>query len=114
MNHRMRPVLTALCLSSALQPTALWAGGDGAPNGAKIVDESCASCHASGLMGAPRIGDSSEWQGRLQRAGSMAALLSVTQRGKGNMPPRGGESSLSDAELESAVQYMLNKSGVTY
>jgi cytochrome c5 len=28
------------------------------------------------------------------------------------MPPRGGESSLTDADIKAAIQYMLSKSGV--
>jgi cytochrome c5 len=65
-------------------------------------------------MGAPKIGDSADWQARFKSAGSIGGLLTTTQHGKGNMPARGGESSLSDTELQSAIQYMLSKSGVAY
>lgn len=109
---RLAPVALGLCLSVAAGGGR--AGQDPGAEGAKVVDDSCASCHSSGLMGAPKIGDSADWQARLKGAGSVAGLLTVTQRGKGNMPPRGGESSLSDGELQSAIQYMLSKSNVAY
>lgn len=114
MNHSLKLAPTMLCLGLVLQAGAVRAGQDAGADGAKIVDESCASCHTSGLMGAPKIGDAADWQARLKIAGSVSGLLTTTQRGKGSMPPRGGESSLSDTELQSAIQYMLSKSGVTY
>jgi cytochrome c5 len=85
---------------------------DDAKPGDRTVAQVCSVCHGSGLMGAPEIGDSSAWSGRLKGAGSLDALVESAEHGKGNMPPRGGESNLTDADLKAAVQYMLSKSGV--
>ena len=43
----------------------------------------------------------------------MDALYASVLKGKGAMPPKGGNTSLSDAEVKSAVEYMLEKSGLT-
>jgi cytochrome c5 len=82
--------------------------------GEKIVGEVCSSCHGSGLLGAPKIGDNAAWSARFKKAGSVNALTETAEHGKGNMPPRGGESSLTDSEVQSAIQFMLGKSGVSY
>ncbi len=82
--------------------------------GEKIVGEVCSGCHGSGLLGAPKIGDNTAWQSRYKNAGSVSALTEIAKHGMGNMPPRGGESSLTDSEVQSAIQYMLGKSGVSY
>jgi len=79
----------------------------------KTVSQVCSVCHGSGLMGAPKIGDGGAWQGRLQKAGSIDALAESAEHGKGNMPPRGGQSSLTEDDLKAAIQYMLSKSGVS-
>lgn len=84
------------------------------PAGEQIVGEVCSGCHGQGLLGAPKIGDNTAWQGRLSKAGSVKALVETAEHGKGNMPPRGGESTLSDSELQGAIQYMLGKSGVSF
>lgn len=96
----------------ALPPAAMADAEAGA--GEKIVGEVCSGCHGAGLLGAPKIGDNAAWQARYKNAGSVNALTETAKHGKGNMPPRGGESSLSDTEVQSAIQYMLGKSGVSY
>jgi cytochrome c5 len=81
--------------------------------GDRTVAQVCAVCHGAGLMGAPKIGDGNAWQGRLQTAGSIDALAASAERGKGNMPPRGGQYGLTEDDLKAAIQYMLDKSGVS-
>ena len=51
----------------------------------------------------PRFGE--DWNRRLF-AGREALLRSVLN-GKGEMPPKGGDASLSDAQVEVALDYML-------
>ena len=112
MTIQLRAVLVAIgCLLCGVS-SGVFAAGSDAADGQKVVDESCSSCHAAGLMGAPKIGDTAAWQARFNNAGSIGELLASTQRGKGNMPPRGGEAGLTDTELQSAIQYMLGKSGI--
>ena len=99
-------------LSALLIPLQSFAASSA--SGEKIVGEVCSTCHGAGLMGAPKIGDNTAWQARYQKAGSVKVLAETAEHGKGNMPPRGGESSLTDTDLQSAIQFMLGKSGVSY
>ena len=78
-------------------------------NGKEVYETACASCHGSGLMDAPKLGDSADWGARL--AQGFDTLLSNAANGKGSMPPRGGKADLSDAGLKSVVVYMLQESG---
>lgn len=78
-------------------------------SGKEVVESTCASCHAGGEKGAPRIGDRKAWSKR-----SAAGLSSLTQsalKGIRNMPAHGGNAGLSDLELARGVAYMVNRSG---
>ena len=76
---------------------------------AKIVLQSCVGCHASGALGAPKIGSKGDWESRA--AGGIDALVASSEKGKGNMPPRGG-GDFSAVELKLAIQSMLTDSGL--
>lgn len=70
------------------------------------VDTSCAGCHASGVANAPKFGDKAAWE---ERAGKgMEALVASVINGLNVMPPRGA-STLSDAEIPFAIEYMMSK-----
>lgn len=76
--------------------------------GAKLFRSTCASCHATGVLGAPKIGDKEAWsiladQGR-------AALYEVAIRGSGMMPHKGMCPKCSDARIEATVDFMLESS----
>lgn len=72
----------------------------------------CASCHASGIAGAPKVGDKAAWQAR--SAKGTAAMITNAVKGfqgtSGFMPAKGGNSALTDEEVSSAVTYMLAQS----
>jgi cytochrome c5 len=74
--------------------------------GGELYAQHCARCHAQGVAGAPRPGMVDEWRGRLT-AGRATLLLSVI-KGQGGMPPKGGNASLTTAEAEAALAYMLS------
>lgn len=75
-----------------------------------VVTEACASCHASGALGAPKIGEKGDWEARM--AGGVDALTASAIAGKGMMPPRGGAAALSDEEIRAAIVHMLKESGI--
>jgi len=77
--------------------------------GQQVYDTTCTTCHAAGLADAPRLGDATAW-GPLINQG-LGAMLKVALEGKGAMPARGGNPSLSDFEIERAIVYMANQSG---
>ncbi|MFO1306378.1 MAG: c-type cytochrome [Burkholderiales bacterium] len=75
-------------------------------SGQQIVDQRCASCHATGAGGAPKIGDRSAWTPRASKG--LDTLVASAIHGHGAMPPRGGMADLTDAEVRAAVVYMMN------
>ncbi len=75
------------------------------PKGKLVYQATCAACHTPGLAGAPKLGDVAAWASRLG-AGSGPMYVNAI-KGKGAMPPKGGNASLSDADLRAAVDFML-------
>ena len=71
-----------------------------------IVRAQCATCHASGRDGAPKIGDQAAWIPRLKRG--LDPLVASAVHGHGPMPSRGGLPDLSDAEIRGAIVYMFS------
>jgi cytochrome c5 len=79
-----------------------------AASGKAVYDASCQACHAAGVAGAPKLGDKAAWAPRIGTGA--AALLASVIKGKNAMPPKGGNLSLSDADVKAAVEYMLAQS----
>ncbi|HXZ49827.1 MAG TPA: c-type cytochrome [Usitatibacter sp.] len=80
-------------------------------SGKYIVDTICAKCHATGVGGAPRIGDSAEWIRRAKQG--FDSLVRSAINGHGGMPSRGGKADLTDTEIQLAVTYMFQHSVAT-
>jgi cytochrome c5 len=74
--------------------------------GKKVYNASCMACHASGVAGAPKLGDKAAWAPRL--ASGLDALTTSAIKGKGAMPPKGGNSSIPDADIRASVAYMIS------
>lgn len=74
--------------------------------GQDIFLQNCALCHVHGLASAPRAGVRGDWEPRLMQGREQ--LLKSVLKGKGGMPPKGGNASISDAQAEAALDYMLN------
>ncbi len=74
--------------------------------GKSVYDTSCFACHATGVGGAPKFGDTAAWAPR--RDAGMDAMMQTTLNGKGAMPPRGTCMACSDDDLAAAIQYMLD------
>ena len=78
----------------------------------QIVDSTCGACHASGVAGAIKFDDTAAWQSRRDAAGGMDGLVQSVLNGKGAMPPKGGDASLSEEQVRAAVEDMLNRAGL--
>ena len=74
-------------------------------------DKICAACHGSGLMGAPKFGDTVAWQARLDKHGSLDALVKQGIQGLGSMPPKGG-AGISDEQFHDVVVYLLENANI--
>ena len=101
---RIKKWMLAFCLSGWLFG---WTAAALASEGSDVYKQTCAICHSAGMPGAPRLGNRADWQPRLL-AGRPALLHSVLNGHKA-MPPKGGNASLSDAQAEAALDYMLSK-----
>lgn len=99
------PAAAATAPASA-EPTP--ASNAKAADGKGVFDKTCAVCHATGVAGAPKLGDKAAWAPRI--ATGPEALLKSALNGKNAMPPKGGNTALSDAEIEAAVTYMVGQS----
>lgn len=97
--------LLALFAASFLAASAVAAEPD-PQAGADLYNQSCAACHASGVAGAPKVGDKDAWAPRI--AEGMGVMMHIAIHGKGAMPPRGASSG-SDDELRNAVLYMVSQ-----
>jgi cytochrome c5 len=75
------------------------------PDGKKIYDTACMACHGAGVAGAPKFGDKAAWAPRIKLG--IDALHASALKGKGAMPPKGGNVTLPDADVIAAVDYMV-------
>jgi len=104
------PAATATAASAAAAPpstaSATTTASAGAANGKAVYDETCHVCHATGLAGSPKFGDKAAWAPRI--ATGIDALHKAAINGLNAMPPRGGNASLSDAQVKAAVDYMVS------
>jgi cytochrome c5 len=99
------PVPAAAVATVTVPPPA---GAGAAPGGgtAKATFESvCSVCHTAGVAGAPKFADKAAWAPRIKTG--LDALHASALKGKGAMPPKGGNTALSDADVKAAVDYMV-------
>ena len=73
----------------------------------QAYDKVCAECHEEGLQGAPRTGDQEAWANRSWLW--EAVLFEHAKDGYLAMPAKGGDTTLDDATVEMAAEYMLTR-----
>jgi len=97
---------------AAAEPVAAVAtaatGGASQEAGKKVYNTVCFACHKTGVAGAPIFGNKEAWAPRI--ATGSDALYNSVLKGKGAMPPKGGNASISDADVKAAVDYMVSQS----
>jgi cytochrome c5 len=104
------PAPTAVPSASAVPatpaPGATKAASAGsAAEGKAVYDQTCHVCHGTGLAGSPKFGDKAAWAPRI--ATGMETLYNAALHGLRAMPPKGGNASLTDAQVKAAVDYMV-------
>ena len=119
IDERIKPVGTVLLLGDEeLAAAAAAAVTVPTPvatvlSGPQVYNAACIVCHQPpGVGGAPPTGDVAAWAPRI--AQGMDTLHQHALQGftgtKGFMPPKGGRVDLSDAEIMSAVDYLIEQS----
>ncbi len=101
--------------ASLIEPVAKVALGaaetaaKGSHTGEQIFTATCAACHGSGALGAPKVGENGQWAPRI--AQGLNTMVKHAIDGLNQMPARGGSPDLTDEEITRAIAYMANKSG---
>jgi c(7)-type cytochrome triheme protein len=73
-------------------------------SGKAVYDSACMGCHGTGVLGAPKYGEAAQWTARGKNLDALVKSASAgTAKG---MPPRGGRTDLTDAQLRAAIEYM--------
>jgi cytochrome c5 len=91
---------------AALAPAV--AAAKSADVGEATYKSACAACHATGVAGAPKVGDKAAWSARVAKG--KATLYTHSIKGFNAMPAKGGQSALPDADVKAAVDYMVAQS----
>ena len=88
---------------------ALGAADPNKPREGKVIYEGvCHTCHAAGLLGAPKFGDKAAWGPRIAKG--TATLHQHALQGFNAMPAKGGNADLLDVKVTNAVDYMVSQS----
>src|SRR5262249_49726433 len=74
-------------------------------DGKSVYESTCIACHGIGVANAPKFGDKKAWEPHLMHG--VDHLYENAIKGLNAMPPRGGNLTLSDADVKAAVDYML-------
>ncbi|HAV47743.1 MULTISPECIES: c-type cytochrome [Psychrobacter] len=82
------------------------AAGDGPRDGKAVYNAVCQTCHASGLLGSPMLGDAGAWGPRIAKGKD--TLYTHAINGFNAMPAKGG-ADIPDEEVQSAVDYMVDE-----
>lgn len=88
--------------------TAAGGSANGEPRDGKAVyDAICHTCHASGLLGSPALGNAGAWGPRISKGKD--TLYNHAINGFNAMPAKGG-ADIPDEEVQNAVDYMVEQS----
>lgn len=115
INDRISPV-GSVNTGAALAPVAQKASAPAASSGKsgqEVYTSACFACHGTGAAGAPLVGNNAQWAPRI--AQGMDVLVEHATKGFSSkpgsmMPAKGGNMSLSDAEVKAAIEHMVSKS----
>ena len=101
---RIQPVGTVVLADAS--------GPKGVLTGEQVYGQVCKTCHDAGLVGAPKLGDKSAWS-KIIAQGEQTTFAHAIGGFKA-MPPKGGNTELTDDEVKRAVVFMASKAGATW
>jgi cytochrome c5 len=105
ISERVKP-FGSVCRAGDDCGQATAAVATGPLSGEQVYNQFCFACHASGVGGAPVLGDAAAWEPRI--AQGIETLADHTINGIRTMPARGTCATCSDDELKDAMQYMVD------
>ncbi|MGH8724436.1 MAG: c-type cytochrome [Burkholderiales bacterium] len=109
--------MTPEAIAARIQPVARFelgapAAAPGTRSGEALVQATCAACHQAGVAKAPKLGDRNEWAPHIKNG--VSAMMQSVIKGKGAMPPKAGDPSLTEDEIRRAVVHMANLAGANF
>lgn len=75
--------------------------------GEQVFNQTCKVCHASGINGAPIVGNKTMWRDRATQG--VDVLTQHAFEGYGLMPAKGGNDTLGKEQINHAVKYFLSR-----
>jgi cytochrome c5 len=84
-------------------------GASAGRSGEEVYNGVCGTCHNTGIANAPKLDDKAAWEARV--ANGLDGLMETASKGKGAMPPNGGDPKLTSDELKATILYMTKKVG---
>lgn len=110
LEERIKPV-GSVCMAgdacASAAPLQVAAAG-GARSGKDVYDTKCATCHATGAAGAPKLADAAAWAPRVDKG--LEVLYVNAIKGINGMPAKGLCFDCSDDEIKASVDYILEGS----
>jgi cytochrome c5 len=107
IRERTKPV-GSVCLEGEECGAAAAAAASGPKSPEDIYKGSCAGCHASGVMSAPKLGDAAAWGERMKKG--LEQLQANAISGVNAMPPKGTCGTCSDDDIRAVVEYIVENS----
>jgi cytochrome c5 len=95
----------ALAEAQAAAAATAEPAGEVVVDGPTVYGGLCKTCHDAGVAGAPVPGSDDMVQREAERG--LAGLVQNAINGLNAMPPRGGDMSLTDEQIQVAVEFML-------
>jgi cytochrome c5 len=78
----------------------------GAMSGEDVYNSACVACHATGLLGSPKVHTAAEWQPRIDERG-FDGIWQNALNGFNAMPAKGTCTKCSDDDIKAAIEYMI-------
>jgi len=96
----MKKLVSAIVASAALLSMMSPVQAD-----VSVYNKSCKACHGFGP--GPKLGNKADWKDRVTKGMPALVKAAIDGTAKG-MPAKGGNPKLTDAQVKSAVQYMVD------
>jgi len=102
----IKNVLSLVIALGIVVSSVATAGAKAARTGKQVYESVCIACHGTGAAGAPKFGDKVWIQ--LEKKEGFKELVKDAIKGERAMPPKGGCTECTDAEIRAAVRYMID------
>ena len=93
-----------IAAAAALVSSSAWSA-----DGKVVYGQTCGVCHATGVAGAPKLGDKAAWAPRIKLGKDALYKSAISGKPGTGMVAKGGAAQLSDADVKAIVDMMMAK-----